>query len=173
MSDIDGSGKLELLPDLVNDDAVCLRSGRGVQSLQRLGDGLAAELKSGMMNGKEQFGSGFLAHAPSLFGSAMESHPGIVRADGHDRPCRVASSLRPSLASSCLPCLRRTGSGSGPSGSGSRCIRGKYRCAVGRPSDSLRARGWWPDRRAVPHPSRSRVLRHTVRPAAGRPSGWP
>src|SRR5258707_15284890 len=57
---------------------------RRVKALDRLEQGLAAQLERLMMNRNEALGAGIISHLPGLLRRAMETNPRIVRADGHD-----------------------------------------------------------------------------------------
>ena len=74
-------------------DALALRSGGVEEAFDGFGDGFAAEVEGGVVDGDDEAGAGVFGHLPGLFGGAMVPDPGVVSADGHEGECSAAEAL--------------------------------------------------------------------------------
>ena len=78
---------------MLEGDAVALRSGGVEEAFDGFGDGFAAEVEGGVVDGHYEAGAGMFGHFPGLFRGAVVGNPGVVGADGHEGEFGPAEAL--------------------------------------------------------------------------------
>lgn len=78
---------------MLEGDAAALGSGGVEEAFDGFGDGFAAEVEGGVVDGDDEGGAGVFGHLPGLFGGAVVADPGVVGADGHEGEFGAAEAL--------------------------------------------------------------------------------